>query len=99
VDDSNSSKDVYQNNTFNNGTVGFVIDTPFGTKVLGNSANANAQTGFEFDNLASPSSLTASNNTANNNGNWGFYAAYPAFGGNNHARGNGAQNCYGVTCS
>lgn len=99
VDDTSGSyKDVYEGNVFKNGKTGFLFDSPRDAKVIGNTASNNAEAGFEFDNLFSPASLTASDNTANNNGTYGFYAGYPALGSHNHAHGNAFGNCVGVRC-
>lgn len=99
VDDtSGSSKDVYDGNTFNGGQSGFLFEASKNTKVIGNTANGNSMNGFDFGSPYSPSSLTALDNVANNNGQWGFYSLYPALGGHNHAHGNGIKNCEGVAC-
>ena len=100
VDDTSGSyHDLYRDNTFNGGAYGFKIDYPVGTKLVGNTANGNSTNGFDFANNYGPANyLTASGNTANNNGQYGFYSPYPAVGPNNHARNNGTRNCFGVSC-
>lgn len=98
VYDSNSSRDLYRDNRFNDGATGFTIDYPTATRLLENIANGNSSNGFEFADNYSPNSVTASRNHANRNSKWGFYASYPVLGAHNHARNNGIQNCLIVAC-
>ncbi len=84
----------------NGGDYGFDIDYPLGSVIKDSTANGNNYGFYVSDNFPTVIyQATLSDNKANNNNAYGFYADLPAKGSGNRATGNGTANCHHVTCS
>lgn len=81
-------------------TYGFFIGGPTtGFTITDNTANDGGR-GFNIANLDDPRAYTIKRNTANDNDNYGFYAANRVRrSAGNHASGNGVQDCFRVKCA
>lgn len=81
-------------------TYGFYLSGPTtGFKVTDSVANGGANIGFNIANTDGPRAYAVKRNTANDNDNYGFYAAKRVrHSGGNHASGNGVEDCHNLKC-
>ncbi|HLX32718.1 MAG TPA: right-handed parallel beta-helix repeat-containing protein [Gaiellaceae bacterium] len=102
--DINSVLATWSDNTaYGNNDNGFVFGTPTHETITGNSSTHNGAEGFYFGSNAAPSNpLAVTNNVAEYNGDYGFYAEDPlsASSGNTGSNTNGADDCWYISgCS
>ena len=85
----------------NGGYYGFYASQPAGVKYTGVKANHNVTSGIYIDYLVPATRWRAQiwNSTANDNGDFGMYAAYPVRSGGNTALRNAQHNCNLVRCN
>ena len=93
----------YTNNVANsNDGYGMYFDYPGGMVIRWNTTNNNDGSGVEiYENYSGDGYYNAklySQNTANDNGDYGHYADYPVYGTGNVADDNATQDCYQVSC-
>jgi hypothetical protein len=70
-----------------------------GFKITDSVANRNGTAGFNIGNTEDPRDYTVNNNTANDNDQYGFFAAKRVrHSAGNRASGNGVEDCHKVNC-
>ena len=98
---SNDVGSVYRDDAANGGNQGFYFTAPNNIKIKGAKANHNVTSGIYLDSTVPSSQWSAGiwNSTANDNGNYGIYAAYPVQSSGNTALRNALHNCNLVRCN
>jgi hypothetical protein len=92
---------LYRGDDADGGYYGFYATQPAGVRYQGVKANHNVTSGIYIDLYVPPTKWRAQiwDSTANDNGDFGMYAAYPVRSGGNVALRNAQHNCNLVRCN